>query len=122
MNKRLFVLICSIILFQYIYNSDCSDKKSGASEDICNELSPSSPNKQRCVYNNGKCEEKDIKCTDEISNPTENICKNLIASQGNYCTLEDNKCVEKHEEVQTSESINLKFSLAFFIFLFLFLF
>ena len=122
MNKKLLVLICSIILFQYVYNAVCS-LVSPANEDNCKNGVISSAETKKCVYDSvlNECKEVDIPCSEKTSGASESICLKLVASEGKKCLYEDGKCVEKIKRIQkTSSTNNLKFSLAFLIVLFLF--
>ena len=124
MNKKLLVLICSIILFQYVYNAVCS-LVSPANEDNCKNGVISSAETKKCVYDSvlNECKEVDIPCSEKTSVSEENkdICLKLVASEGKKCLWEGGNCVEKIKKIQkTSSTNNLKFSLAFLIVLFLF--
>ena len=81
MNKRLFVLICSIILFQYIYNSECTEEAKESDKD-CTTLAPSESSK-KCVANDAegatkKCKEDTYGCKEKtFENPTDDFCRKL---------------------------------------------
>ena len=81
MNKRLFVLICSIILFQYIYNSECTEEDADSSKE-CTSLGVSADNK-KCVANDvadatEKCKEDTYACKEKtFENPTDDFCRTL---------------------------------------------
>ena len=97
MNKRLFALICSIILFQNVYNSDCSAKTT-ATEGECTNLAVTKPGAQTCVLNDGKCEEQDIPCNQKTSGATADLCKQLTTTNptDKLCILKGtNACEEK---------------------------
>ena len=126
MNKKLLVLICSIILFQYVYNSDCTSVSSPTSESNCEGVATSSETK-KCVFDSDsstkRCKEVDIPCSEKtsVSERNKDICLKLVASEGKKCLYEGGNCVEKIKKIQkTSSTNNLKFSLAFLIVLFLF--
>ena len=128
MNKKLLVLICSIILFQYVYNEDnvvnCTNVESPTEDGNCVGKPTSLPTK-KCEFdsdaNPKKCKEVDIPCSEKISGASESICLKLVASEGKKCTVEGEKCVEKIKKIKKNSSTNnLKFSLAFLIVLFLF--
>ena len=84
MNKRLFVLICSIILFQYIYNtdSDCTKELKEGSTHNCADLGTSATNK-KCIEETvaeatNKCKEDDILCSEKNSgNLNDDFCRTL---------------------------------------------
>ena len=99
MNKRLFALICSIILFQYVYNSACTDKSSGASGTDCDNLVVSKPGAQTCVLDGDKCVENDISCDDKKSGASADLCKQLkTTSTDKLCILKGtNACEEKEK-------------------------
>ena len=125
MNKKLLVLICSIILFQYVYNTACTSVSLPTSEADCVGGTTSSPETKKCVFDSDsttkRCKEVDIPCSEKTSVSDEDICLELVASEGKKCLYEDGKCVEKIKKIQkTSSTNNLKFSLAFLIVLFLF--
>ena len=122
MNKRLFVLICSIILFQNVYNDDACTSTASPSSNACEKITVSETKK--CIYDEDQeiCIVTDILCTEITSGATVDLCKKLKASEGKTCTLEGEKCVEKEKakHKKTSSSNNLQLSLAFLIVLFLF--
>ena len=136
MNKRLFVLICSIILFQYIYSGTaCTEATLGADEgdtftqQVCNKRDGSGT--KICVVKlEGEpaaatgCELKEkatVSCA-SVKGTSDAICKGLKTTAGNVCKKAQNKneCTEVKEEKASSSSYSLKFSLVLFIFLFLF--
>ena len=125
MNKKLLVLICSIILFQYVYNTACTSVSLPTSEADCVGGTTSSPETKKCVFDSDsttkRCKEVDIPCSEKTSGASESICLKLVASEGKKCLWEGGNCVEKIKKIQkTSSTNNLKFSLAFLIVLFLF--
>jgi hypothetical protein len=124
MNKKLFALICSLILFQYVKSeSDCAKKeKVGDTELVCTGETTSDANIYKCVVNGNKCEEKLMTCTEEKPDITdEKICQKLSVGKGKVCKLDKTKkeCIEEDDPSKNGAN-NLKYSLALLIFLFLF--
>ena len=125
MNKKLFVLICSLILFQYAKSDDseCSKKvKDGDTALECTGLETSDATIYKCVINGNKCEEQLMSCTEEKPAITdEKKCQKLSVGKGKVCKLDKDKkqCIEEDEPSKNGAD-NLKYSLALLIFLFLF--
>ena len=111
MNKRLFVLICSVILFQYIYNTTCDEDK-GADEtfskSLCNQRD--GQNSQICVAKyegEGEtrsqvgCELKEkgsVPCEEVESGASDALCKSLQKTDNNHlCVKDGNACTEKQK-------------------------
>ena len=86
MNKRLFVLICSIILFQYAINSSECETATKAEDDesfTCDNKATSADNKRCVAKGTHACEEKDIPCNDaNLNNPTDDFCRKLTITEG----------------------------------------
>lgn len=124
MNKKLFVLICSLILFQYAKSeSDCSKKvKEGDTTLDCIGVETSDNTIYKCVINGDKCEEQLMSCTEKKPDVTdEKICQKLTIGKGKVCKLDKTKkeCIEEDDPSKNGAN-NLKYSLALLIFLFLF--
>ena len=108
MNKRLFVLFCTIILFQYIYGGD--GQETPGQETPGQETPGQETSVKQC---------KDVTASDLVGGKK---CEDFKATTGNVCKentdkTKENKCIEVKKE---STANYLKFSLAFLIFLFLF--
>ena len=123
MNKRLFVLICSIILFQYIYTSACQDEAKD-STNACTGLATSATNK-KCVEKTAsdeddgkKCKEDDILCTEKkTGNPDNDFCGSLkvtdtdaqeCVKEGEGCALKTISCTKRERDA--TEAICKKLS------------
>lgn len=98
MNKTLFVFILSIILFQYAYNSECTDESS-PSTDNCSGKGTSTPSK-KCVFVPGEGEEATGTCQEEIKDcaeitagATDDLCKSLkVTDRESLCIKDDKAC------------------------------
>ena len=122
MNKKLFVLICSLILFQYI-NSECTPVTEGEGENqvVTSCSGTATDNTKKCALVNGACTEQLMTCAEYKADVTdEKICGKLTPGKGKVCKLDaaKKKCIE--EDAPSNGSNNLKYSLALLIFLFLF--
>lgn len=90
MNKRLFVLICSIILFQYIHSSTCTET---AIEDGCTGKETSASNKKCVDGTETNCIEDDILCSDSsLQNPSDDLCRTLKTDAGKICYKDGTGC------------------------------
>lgn len=99
MNKRLFVLICSIILFQYIYNSDCTDATTETEKSVCNGKAVDDSTNICVLKTGGGCEEKakgDVPCEDVEAGASDALCKGLKVTDDTYlCLKEGDACKQK---------------------------
>jgi hypothetical protein len=105
MNKRLFVLICSVILFQYIYSTACTESTLVEGEgdtftqEVCNKREGSET--EICVLNSGQtgCELKaktEVDCGDLKAGASDALCLSLKTNDGQLCIKKsDNDCEEK---------------------------
>ena len=126
MNKRLFVLICTIILFQYIYNDSACESIEAPKGDADCTADTADKKKSVCRYNpeTKKCVDFPY-CEYAEEGADDAACKEYPALQKGYeCKKNKDKsptsaCKEVKLE-STAGANNLKFSLAFLIFLFLF--
>ena len=104
MNKRLFVLICSVILFQYIYNSDCSTDDSTTENSGCNAKAVTADSGKICVLKGEGpgCEEKEkgeVDCAkvEAVEGASDALCLSLRTTANNLCLKKNavNGCEEK---------------------------
>lgn len=102
MSKKLFALIFSVILFQYVYNSVCTEKENPNGDNDCKDLATSKASK-KCIFvaGEGEGEEKtpstcqeDVKNCEEIeSGATDDLCKELkLLEDDVLCIKKDNAC------------------------------
>ena len=124
MNKKLFVLICSLILFQYINNA-CTTKTDLETNEVSCDGTPTDGNTKVCELKNNECVERTLSCTEKKTGATDEICGKLSVGNGKVCkkdTAKDStKCIEEDKPSSKSNGANnLKYSLVLLIFLFLF--
>ena len=100
MSKKLFAFIFSFILFQYVYNSACTEKENPADNEACQVLTTSVTSK-KCVFVAGgegeqsTCQEEVKNCGEITSGATENLCKELkVSNDGVLCLKDGNACKE----------------------------
>ena len=98
MSKKLFAFIFSIILFQYVYNSACTEKEEPQGENDCKDLTTSKSSK-KCVYVAGEgassCQEEVKNCEEIKSGATDDLCKELtVLKNGFLCLKDGNVCKE----------------------------
>jgi hypothetical protein len=125
MNKKLFVLICSLILFQYI-NSTCENPTGEEGSKTC--AASTESDTKVCELNSAgdACVERILSCAEKTEGATEEICKKLTVEEGKVCKVADAENNKKKCKVESAPSEdknganNLKYSLALLIFLFLF--
>ena len=122
MNKKLFVLICSLILFQYI-NNECTTKTDPETSEKSCDGTPTDTKTQECKMEGDQCKEITFSCTKITEGATDEICKKLKVDTGKVCKVADagnnkKKCIV--EDAPSNGANNLKYSLALLIFLFLF--
>ena len=96
MNKTIFFILLSIILYQYKCNGDpttteqgnCLDEKEATEQTVCDSLKVTSVTKKCVLKSEGKgCEEKDMICTEKTSGATDSICAKF------HSTVNDGACV-----------------------------
>ena len=112
MNKRLFVLICSVILFQYIYNDNpCKPTEETITEftkAVCNERDGDGETKICVLEVNGegaatgcKLEVKgSVPCEDVVVGATNDLCQALkLDNTDDYkCVKDGTACKKKIKE------------------------
>ena len=103
MSKKLFALIFSVILFQYVYNENCIGKENPADNEECGALTTTVPSK-KCVYVAGEggdpatCQEVVKDCGDIKAGATDDLCKQLkVSNTGFLCIKIGEACQEKQK-------------------------
>ena len=101
MSKKLFAFIFSFILFQYVYNSACTEKENPADNEACQVLTTSVTSK-KCVFVAGgegeqsTCQEEVKDCREITSGATDTLCKELKVSDNDFlCLKNGDACEEK---------------------------
>ena len=104
MNKTIFFIILSIILYQYICGEDpteqpnCLDKQEDASiteQNQCDSFGVTSETKKCVLKSGGGCEEKDMVCTEKTSDATDSICALFHSTVNNgACINNEGSCEE----------------------------
>lgn len=107
MNKRLFVLICSVILFQYTYNSDCSTDETATEKSVCFGKAVDDSTNICILKSPGPgCEEKakgEVPCEDVESGASDALCISLQTTK--LCLKEGNACKEKEKSNTNCEDV-----------------
>jgi hypothetical protein len=92
MNKRLFVLICSVILFQYIYNSACTEETEETENSVCNAKAVTADSGKICVLKGEGpgCDEKakgEVDCAkvEAVEGASDALCLSLRTTANNLC-------------------------------------